>query len=165
MILINNYTYPSTGPIKNPNDVFPNGNAASFDDVDAYTDWADLLVGGVGSSVFVSGRGYVIEITSDTSNSSQGSYIDISIEVGQTYDVTYDYRVTNYVSSTQVTRAWTGFTTAPLFEFEIDGVWRTHTEPGLVASSTTSLLRFYSTRIGAAGANTIQIDNITAIKQ
>ena len=123
-MLVNHYIHDS-GDVQDPNDVFPLGNAASFNDVDSLGTWTNFL-SGIAASLFVSGRDYVIQITSNDTIASQGAFIQATIEAGETYDVTYDYRVTNYVSSTQATRAWLGFTTAPLFEFETDGTWRTH---------------------------------------
>ena len=143
---------------------FPTGNAASCPSTDATTGWTALQFSTFTSEV-VSGRDYVIQCVSTTTTASQGIQITINgFPASWTYDIYYDYSVTNAVSSTQVARAWEGFTTAPAHTFETDGVWRTRQET-LVNNSTQIRLRFYSTRLAASGANTIQIDNVRVVAQ
>lgn len=161
-MILNRYIHEGGG--SPPTDIFPLGNAASSDDANSTGTWAALTAGGTISSVFVSGRGYVLQIESTTADASQGAQISVTIENGVTYEVSWDYRVLTYVSSTQASRAWIGFTTAPLHTFETDGTWRTKVET-VTANSTTGIIRQYSTRFAGAGANIIQIDNMTIIEQ
>lgn len=144
---------------------FPTGNAASCPDVDSTSGWTSISTTTL-ASVSVGGRGYVLQCTATGSGSSQGTQYTITgaMDGSSTYDVYFDYRVTNAVSSTQASRAWVGFTTAPTHTFETDGVWRTKQET-VVSNSTNAALKFYSTRVAASGGNVIQIDNIRVIKQ
>ena len=144
---------------------FPAGNAASCPDVDALTDWTLSPGGASQASVFISGRGYVVQCTSGTTTANAGNRVALTgLTSAGTFDVYFDYRVSTYVSSTQRTASWTGATVSPDFTFETDGVWRTRMET-VTLSSTALTIRFYATVASGASGNVIEMDNIRVIEQ
>jgi len=166
-MVINSYRYES-GPVQDPNDIFPSGNAASFDDtasVGGFTNQGN----GVVDYYDGGSEGNVIRITSTSSTASQGAYINITgVNSAIDYDMNVRYRVSNDVSSTQVTRAWVGAAitngVSGVYEFNDDGSWHDETIQFNPSSSTVTV-RLYSTRLAASGANVLEFAFIEVVPQ
>ncbi len=164
----NNYSVvgnvvPYTAPYQS-NNIFPNGNAASQNDANSTNGWS--VDGCSVSSVAVANKGNVIEAT-DTDASSGYDYISYAVPIdnGDTYTVSFDYRVITSGNGTIGLQYWTGVTTSPTVDFNLDGNW--HVETFSVTTNDTSMgMRFYTSKYSTVSSgNSIQIDNIVIEKQ
>lgn len=149
-------------------DIFPQDNAASAADVNSVgTVWTNGGTGASITSVFVSGRGYVIQIEATAASGGfDGAFIEFACTNGITYDYSIDYRVlVDNTSSIKKISDWDGLVTSPDVILNDDGNW--HTISG--SSDSNDILiqiegwvaRFSQNGLG----DIIQVDNVSMIPQ